>query len=332
MNDRPVPPVTAAELRLRWMPAVERLPEIPAEYRRPELSVRSAARLLGVDEQAVKHLIDAGLPAQEQPYGMVLDRYDLLNLGLLAGTGRSAAEAAELRWTAQPGGPPAGWTTARRLRLALASHCSAGCTRAPGPPLCATALAEQTATVHTWRTLRPGGRVLAEVTLRGRRCRARSRAAREVFGEIYDGLLTGRYRYARLPPALAARPERALAAGALDPVTAALVMAVHARAAGLEARTRAGFLLAPPGPRQTAALPHAWTEIRECGHWLPLDPLQAYRAGRHPDFADFCRGSRPNWLLPLTHEAHCPATAHRCSDGGVPETSCRQLPGGGRCP
>ncbi|HEY9371966.1 transglutaminase-like domain-containing protein [Streptomyces sp.] len=394
--------VSAAELRRHWLPAVDRLPAVPAAHRRPDVGVRGAARILGIDEATVRLLVAAGLPATEagglgawprdggdagacaddcvwragtgsgtddrtrhgssggdvetrthhdppdhhganagaldrhtpyaaSPDGPLMDRYDLINLGLLAGTGRSGPEAAEWRWAGQAGGEPGGWIAPRALRLALSTDCSVRCAGpAPAaPPV--TSIASGTTTVRRWRTLEPGGRVLVDVTLRGRSRRVRSRDAREVFDELHAGLAGGRYRYARLPAALAADPEQALAAGVVDAVTAALVMAAQARAAGLEARIRSGFLLGPGDTsRRSAALRHTWAEIREAGHWLPLDPVQAYRAARHPaahpDFTDFCRGSRPNWLLPWAYGTHAAPAPHLCPDGGRAVTSCRQLP------
>ncbi|MFG2328722.1 transglutaminase domain-containing protein [Streptomyces sp. NPDC048604] len=331
MSEVPPRGVSGAEWRRCWLPAVERLAAVPQGYRRVDVGVRGAARILGVDEGAVRRLVAAGLPARAGGEGPLMDRYDLINLGLLSGSGRSVPEAAERRWTGQAAGPPGDWTAPRALRLALSTHCSVRCAGPPpaSPPV--ASLASGTTAVRRWRSLEPGGRVLADVTLRGRSRRVRSRAAREVFDELYAALAAGRYRYARLPAALAAAPERALAAGVLDAVTAALVMAGQARAAGLEARIRSGFLLGPGDVSyRSAALRHTWAEVREAGHWLPLDPVQAYRAARNPgahrEFTDFCRGSRPNWLLPWAYGTPAAPAPHPCAEGGRAVTSCRQLP------
>ena len=312
-----------------WLEAVETLRPVPERYFAPTLDVAEAARQLGCVTDVVEELVRAGLQSTDSADGPLLDYHDVMNVGMAARTGRSLPEQAERRCMRMAAGDPRKWIEPRTWRVRLGAPCTEpGCAGAvptpPAPGLLGGELLEyqpSDAAAHE---------ADAVVITRGNLDEPRTRAVREVYDEVLSGLTTDTYRYSWLPHALRAEPAKAAELGMVDCVIAAWIMQQHAEAAGLEARTRKGYLIGLVG------VEHAWTEVLEEGRWLPLDPILAFLAlrqpGSDPGFTDFCRGSAHQRLLAWDRRADEPITDHACERGGRIAYRCSQLPGAAPAP
>ena len=311
----------------QWLVAVERLRRVPPRYFEATLDVTQAARRLGCDGGLVEELVRAGFPADETPEGLRFDSYDVMNLGLVAGLGGSLAEQAEQRCLTMAAGAPQDWTAPRTWRVRLGASCTvpdcAG--ERPAPP--APELFGGVLQNYQLSDRIPNDAVAVVVT-RGRRDEPRTPGVRALHDELLAALTSGRYQYSWLPYELRRDPEVAVGYGMADCAVATWLLRKWAREAGLEVRTRKGYLLGLVG------VEHAWTEVFEEGRWLVLDPVLAFQALRRAPgdpraaagFADFCRGSVHNRLLPWPGSADAPFTAHRCASGGHLVYRCGRLP------
>ncbi|HEV3173927.1 MAG TPA: hypothetical protein VGZ32_26485 [Actinocrinis sp.] len=311
----------------QWLVAVQRLRAVPAAYFHPTLDLAQAARGLGCDSGLVEELVRAGFPADETPEGLRFDYYDVMNLGLAAGLGRSLAEQYEQRCATMATGTPEDWSAQRSWRVRLGAPCTApDCGGAipapPAPELLGGRLVEYQ------RSERNPNDAIAVVLTRGRQEQPRTDLVRRIHDELLTGLTTGRYQYSWLPDTLRLDPEAAAAHGMLDSGVAAWLMRRWALEAGLEVRTRKGYLLGLVG------VEHAWAEVREQGRWLVLDPVLAFHALRRTPggtdaaaaFAAFCQGSVHNHLLAWPGAANEPFTEHQCAAGGHIAYRCGRLP------
>ncbi|MDQ2958067.1 MAG: transglutaminase domain-containing protein [Actinomycetota bacterium] len=307
----------------QWLDAVDRLQPVPAAYRVGTISLTEAAKQLGCSVEQVAALIEAGLPAEQTPDGPMLDYHDVSNIGLVSGTGKSLAEQSERRLMRMAAGSPDAWLAERSWRIKLIAECTADdCTgeppAAPAPELLDGRLRQLD------RDSGQSCEAIAEFDTRGGHDEPRTAAVRAVFDELFTGLTTGYYQFSWLPRTLRAEPAVAARHRMVDCVVAAWLMRERAAGAGLQARTRKGYLLGMIG------VEHAWTEVLEEGRWLPLDPILAFLALRqpasNPEFTSFCRGSVHNRLLGWPAAADEPLTEHACAHGGRLQESCRQLP------
>ena len=296
----------------RWRRAVAALVPTPPPHRQATVDAAGARRLLRCDDEALAELDRAGL-ATDTSDGARFDYYDLMNLGLLAGTGRSLPEIGERSTMQVARGTRADWAAEHTWHLRVEARCSRpACPVPPVPPR--PAPEEYGGRLVDWQP-RPGGWTAATVTLRGAGGEVTSPAARAAYAEVLEALASGRWVYAWLPPGLRADWPSAVANRTLDCVVASLLVQQRCRDAGLTARTRSGVILGVVG------VAHAWTEVRERDGWRVLDPLLAYLAGRHPasapDFADYCRGRLGNQVLPWPRRADEPLVPHDCPLAGT---------------
>jgi hypothetical protein len=317
---------SAAEV-WQWLVAIERLRPVPPPYFRPTLDVTQAARRLGCDSGLVEELVRAGFRADETPEGLRFDSYDVMNLGLAAGLGGSLAEQTEQRCLTMAAAAPDEWLAPRTWRIRLGAPCTApecpGETPAPPEPgLLGGRLLDYQ------KSDRSPSDAVAVVATRGRDDEPRTPEVRRIHDELLSGLISGRYQYSWLPHALRSDPKAAVAYGMVDCTVASWLMRRWAREAGLEARTRKGYLLGLVG------VEHAWTEVFEEGRWLVLDPVLAFQALRRAPgdpraaaaFGAFCRGSVHNRLLAWPGSAGEPFAEHRCAAGGYIAYRCGRLP------
>lgn len=311
----------------QWLVAVQRLRRVPPPYSRATLDVTQAARRLGCDGGIVEELVRSGFPADETPEGLRFDPYDVMNLGLAAGLGRSLAEQAEQRCLSVAAAAPEEWLAPRTWRVRLGAPCTApecaGETPAPPAPELLGGMLRS-----YQKSDRGPNDAVAVVVTRGRREAPRTPEVRRIHDELLSGLTSGRYQYSWLPHALRRDPDAAVAHGMVDCAVASWLIYRWASEAGLEVRTRKGYLLGLVG------VEHAWTEVFEEGRWLVLDPVLAFQAQRRAPvdaraaaaFAAFCRGSVHNRLLPWPGSAREPFTEHRCAAGGHLAYRCGRLP------
>jgi hypothetical protein len=305
----------------RWRRAAQALIPTPAPYRRHSVGAREARQLLRCDDDALAELAAAGLAAEDAGEAR-FDYYDLMNLGLLAGTGRSLPELGERSTMQLARGSRADWSAEYTWHLRVEATCSQP--RCPDPPAPTRPCPEEYGGRCTGWEPGDGGRwTAATVTLRGAGGEVAAPAAREAYAEVVEALADGRWVYAWLPPGLRADWRAAVANRTLDCVTTSLLVQQRCLDAGLTARTRSGVILGLVG------VAHAWAEVREEGGWRVLDPLLAHLAGRHPasspDFAAFCRGHLGNRVLPWARAADEPVVPHDCPLGGRPTLATRLL-------
>jgi len=313
--------ISGPSLDTHWLPALDHLVPVPAAFREVSLDLPTAARELGCSPEVLTALVAAGLPAEHGSDGPRFDPHDVMNLGLLSGTGRSSAELGERRLMRLATGTAAEWVIERNWRIAFSASCSAaGCTDVarpvrPAPELLGGRLTQ-------WRAdLADPSAVQAVLSTRGRLDTVRTGAVREIYDDLLDALRTGHYRYGWVPRKMSADASVDVF-GMMNCMVAAASMRDRAAAAGIAARIRRGVLLGFVG------VEHAWTEVLEEDRWVALDPVLGLLAGRtpgsNPEFADFCRGSLSNRLL--TWDGDGALTEHRCSAGGLASLSCRPTP------
>lgn len=321
MADMTAETISGPSLDSHWLPALEHLVPVPSAFREVTLDLPAAARELGCSPEILMALVAAGLPAEHDTDGPRFDPHDVMNLGLLSGTGRSSAELGERRLMRLAAGTPAEWVVQRTWRIAFAASCSeAGCTEVALPVRPAPELLGGEVTQWHPDPANPS-EVQAVLSTRGRLDTARTAAVREIYDDLLDALRTGRYRYGWVPTKLSADPSVDVF-GIMNCMVAAASMRERAAAAGMDARIRRGVLLGFVG------VEHAWTEVFEEDRWVALDPVLGLLAGRtpgsNPEFAGFCRGSLSNRLL--IWDGDGALTEHRCGTGELARLSCRPTP------
>jgi transglutaminase superfamily protein len=308
-----------------WATAASQVIRVPSGYRDAAIDGAAAARLLGCGTDALAELAATPLATRGPDGAARFDYHDIMNLGLLSGTGKSLAELGERHCTRFAAEPAAKWLAPRTWRLRIEASCACG------TPL---RVPEPAAPGDGMRRDDRDGVTAVELTVRlaGRAGQVRAPRIRELYHEMLGGFRSGRYRFAWLPRGLREDFDAALANRTMDCVVSSTLLCRQATAAGFEARTRKGFLLGVVG------VEHAWAEIREDGAWLPADPLLAYLAGRsasaRPEFDGFCLGSLSSYVLPWDRPAIEPLADHdrtgrQCPAGHQPALTCRQLPQGG---
>lgn len=314
---------------LRWQAAVQQIIPTPAEHWTPAVGRAAALALLGCDDTTLDLLVHAGLRCLGSGTDVRFDRYDLVNVAICAGTGRSVPEVAQRFLLTYADGAPDGWTAGRTWAIRWVLTCA--------DPLCESGI---------WRIALPaphlfGGRykgavtgpgsigadqlearggtvhIAARVVTAGRSETVRSARARRLFDDLLADLEAERLRYHWLPTGLRSDAAAAAANGTLDCVSAALLLQARGRALGLRTRTRQGRMLG------MVAVEHAWVEFQdEDGRWRPLDPILALlgrQTGADRDdarFREFCAGSVPGRFLPWDRPAGQPLVQHSCDSGG----------------
>ncbi|MFG1999260.1 hypothetical protein ACGFNU_08955 [Spirillospora sp. NPDC048911] len=314
-----------------WLGALQRLFTIPAEYREEVVSRAGALEMLRCGDGVLDALIAAGLPCGGPPGAELFDRYDLFNLALASGSGASVPERSiefALRWM---NGEPGSWFQPLEWRFSVELECPRpdGCGDDPRWRLATPRPEEFDGAVLTLETS-PGdaGRGPDWITARGStglgvrgRLRTRGRPGTlrsPVIREIVEDFMAAGRRWARMPEALQCEDERVLAHGVAPCISASLHLERLFRAAGLESVTRRGWILG------MLDLAHAWVEVvDEDGVRKPIDPifvlLSEYARAPHPGFAEACRGSRVNRLLPTGLPAGSLLAHHSCGgDEHVP--------------
>ncbi|HEV2370664.1 MAG TPA: hypothetical protein VGS19_00730 [Streptosporangiaceae bacterium] len=304
-----------AGVRDRWLTALAELVPVPPGYRNESIDRIGALDILRCDDAMLTDLVEHGLPSAG---GELFDRYDLFNLALYSGTGKSAPETGiryALRWM---GREPDTWFAEREWNLSVELFCPRpdGCR--PGPTWSAArpepeAFGGQTLRLDT----APAGQadrfaLTAEIVTRGERRELCSDQLREIVGEY----TTGSHRWVRLPVELQARPELVLPHGVAPCISVSLDLAAKCRAAGFDARTRRGWILG------MLDLAHAWLEVVDTdGQVKVIDPVFALLADHadaaHPQFRQACAGSRFNRLLPSCNAADEPLFRHHCGGEGL---------------
>ncbi|MGW4365657.1 hypothetical protein ACWEKT_08430 [Nocardia takedensis] len=312
-----------------WLRALDRFVAVPAAFAEPRLTRHQALEMLRCGDEVLDRLVAGGLPAAGTGEDRRFDWYDLFNLGLYSGTGRSQAELAfgfGVRWMSAP---ISTWTEEREWDVRLTLGC--------GRPRCGPE--------PVWRIAVPrpeinGGSILDSEVLPARpvtragmyesrapqapqvhvRVRTRGEHRRLLAAgatEIVREFIARDLRWVRMPERMQADPGAVHALGVANCISAGLELAQLMTAAGYQARTRRGWLLG------VMDIEHAWVEVLDDdGVVKAVDPVFAL-LGRFvpdapPDFADACLGSRLNRLLPTDLRADQPLVQHECDGAGAP--------------
>jgi len=306
-----------------WLGALEAVASIPEGLEDQRVGRAEALRLLRCEERVLDALVDGGLAcvggAAEQSFGYC----DIMNIGLYSQSQRSVAELAESFLVRFARAPAHSLLEGRSWRLQLVGECGRGeCCgggawrlRAPAPELYG---GKGTA----WSRLAPHGRagpgsgmgsVRAELRVRtlGAHGSVRSSTVIDLYRDALERIARHEWRFQYLPRRLRSDPELAAGTGAMDCMSTSLLLASRCRQAGIQARTRKGYILAVNG------IEHVWLEVLdEDGIYKAVDPMLAALALRHAatnsQIATFMLGSFSSRLLPWEADAHTELFAHHC--------------------
>ncbi|WP_433326872.1 hypothetical protein [Spirillospora sp. CA-294931] len=322
------------DLAGKWLAALGRSFRVPAGHREEIVDREGALDMLRCGTGTLEALLGAGLPHAGPPGAELFDRYDLFNLALASGSGRSVPERSiefALRWMNTE---PESWFRPMDWHFTVDLSCPlpGGCASEPqwrlarpmpemfgGSTLGLAVSPEDTTPDGAWITAggTEGLSVSGRIRTRGRPGTLRSPVIRGIVEEF----LAARYTWARMPEALQCEDTRVLGLGFAPCISANLHLERRFREAGFEAATRRGWILG------MLDLAHAWVEVvDEDGVTRPIDPifvlLSAYARAPHPRFVQACRGSAINRLLPTGLPAGTSLAAHRC--GGTDRAPVRR--------
>lgn len=225
---------------------------VPEEAREYTFTDDAAAMYFGLDDEALQRLVADGLPCATIDGERRYDSADLHYVGLRLGV------AKVYLWTIRS------WARAL-VRFAAQSVTTVSFSYL-------TQLPDESAAVDGTARV-PGGERVAgrfEHNAVAAQFEVQLRADWPALGEEMAELLRdiASYEFYGLPTWLREQPDRVreLRMGECEATTRVLLE--NCRAAGIEARPAHGLLVALP-----YSLPHAWTEIRVEGTWVPVDPL-----------------------------------------------------------
>ena len=314
----------------RWLAARERLFAIPAPFRDERVNRADALQTLRCGEELLDRLVAHGLPCGGPPGDERFDAYDLFNLALDSGSGRSMPEMAfgfALRWMS---GSPERWFEPRRWTVSVTVACGrdGGCgahprwsIARPRPDLFGGAVEQLAVTPPvpagdgaTIELRGSGGLGMAcEVRTRGRRMALRNPRLREV---VRDFMHAG-HRWIRMPEGLQRQDALVLSHGVSNCISASLHLERLLRAEGFEVTTRRGWMLG------MLDIEHAWIEVRDDdGAVKAVDPIFALLAAHapesNPELEEVVMGSHINRLLPTLHAADEPLVHHVCAGAESP--------------
>ncbi|NED99841.1 transglutaminase-like domain-containing protein [Phytoactinopolyspora halotolerans] len=298
---------------MNWPPILDRVVRTPREYFCP-IGPEKAREILSCSPADIRDL--------GHVYGADrtrFDAFDVWNIGLNSGSGRSTPER-ELRYLGHLLAST-DWLDAVEYRLAL----EAGCPRGPA------------CTSHDWRRPRlvgtswsdPSylpGRVRWAATTRRQGMHSRIRL-QPILHAWRHTLASYRFHYTH--PGLAAdtAATRARRVGNCTGLSAVLAEDLNSR--GVTARTRCGFLWGG-----LVGLAHEWVEARDAdGRWKPLDPSMAALAATFfsPEYQRFCCGSMLNRLIPVA-SGHTATVQHWCEGRLLTTYPALRRASGGRLP
>lgn len=298
------------------------IPESHADY---AIGATEAARMLSTDEHGLAMLIAGGLPVATRNGDPHWCWFDLFNLGLRSGTGRTLPERAfgfALRWMqADPSTwmEPRAWTMCLHLQ-ARDDDAGGMWTIAPVVPGVHDVIVDRRQLDGVSRndtrftTDAPTVEYRIDLRTHGDARTLLDREARE----IVDAFLGRGLRWARLPESLQQDTVRLHGAGVTNCISACIELEAELRRAGRQVRTRRGWILG------MLDIEHSWLELVDVdGDVKVIDPVFAMfgRMLGADAYADACYASCLNRVVPTDHVAQTPlVTLHR--DGRlIPSTS-----------
>lgn len=311
-----------------WLRSLAALVPVPVPYRSRDKGRDAARSMLRCDDDTLDMLIREGLPCDGPPGAERFDPYDVYNVGLYSGTGRSLPEYAALFVGRLATADPATWVSPASWRLRLRAAC-----RAPHDPgtspewTVARPLPERyggrvrylagqapAVTATSVDVTSPGGQIELTwgVTTSGARRVAVSPVARELMRWVQD-----EFRFQSMPPALALCPQRLRELRTADCVGASVLIEHECQRLGIPARTERTMMLGV-----VTFLSHGRLVLTDDdGAQKALDPgLSAVcriGRGRVEAFEEYCHGSTGNRMIPLPGSPADPLARH-CGHAGCP--------------
>ncbi|MEU2656784.1 hypothetical protein ABZ615_15810 [Streptomyces sp. NPDC007325] len=297
-----------------WIDALDRFVPTPERYARYDTDRDSALAVMRCPPGVLDELMRAGLRHRTEGDRVLFDDSDIRNVAAASGSGGSVLELVQRYLFRFAVSDPSEWIDERgwAIRNLAACPLDPDC-REPWEfaPLAAGDFAgrswhERTVTggVEARGATVDGRPPLAEfsatVRTEGAVRTVRDPLVRDAFHASLDEMRSGRVSYQAMPPELRHDPEAARANGTANCISVSLHLERVFTDAGLEARTRKGYLMGILGSD------HSWTEVREDQEWKVVDPVFALlglRQGASEEFVEFCLGSVPNRLVPCD----CPA-------------------------
>jgi hypothetical protein len=298
-----------------WIDALHRIVPTPDRYVRFDTERDSALAIMRCSPDVLDQLMRAGLRHRTEGDRVLFDDSDIRNVAAASGSGGSVLELVQRYLFRFAVSPRAEWTDERAWAIRNLGACP-DVTDCQEPwefaPLAAEDFAgrsrdERTVTdgtVDASGASVDGYPPLAEFSATVRTVGAvrmvRDQLVRDAFHESLDEMRTGRMYYQAMPPALRNDPVAARANGTANCISVSLHLERVFTDAGLEARSRKGYLMGILGSD------HSWVEVREDGEWKVVDPVFALlglRQGASEEFVEFCLGSVSNRLVPCD----CPA-------------------------
>lgn len=294
-----------------WRASLATLIPVPEPYRHPDQERKEARATLRCDDETLTMLVREGLPCEGPPGAERFDPYDIYNLGLYSGSGRSLPEYAALFVRRLARADPATWVAPMTWRLRLRAECKAWPT-CGGNQWAVTRLLPERYAGHVWElTGQPEPTVTdASLTMTSRErwielgwgvstCGLR----RPVYSPVARELMrwvTEDFRFQSLPQALATSPAHLRLLRAADCIGASMLMEEEFSRLNIPARTERTLMLGV-----ITFLSHGRLEFTDGdGLVKVLDPglcaISGVNSRRVPAFEEFCHGSTGNRMIPLS--------------------------------
>lgn len=298
-----------------WVGALHRIVPTPERYVRFDVDRESALAIMRCPGEVLDLLMREGLRHGADGDRVLFDDSDIRNVAAASGSGGSVLELVQRYLFRFAVSPPSEWIDQRTWAMRNLAACpeASDCTgdwefaRLACEEFGGRAWDERTVTggaVDARGASVDGCPPLAEfsATVRtvGTVQRVRDPLVREAFHESLDEMRSGRMYYQAMPVAMRNDPAAARSNGTANCISVSLHLQEVFSGAGLQARTRKGYLMGLLGSD------HSWVEVYEDGKWKIIDPVFALlglRQGASEEFVDFCLGSVPNRLVPCD----CPA-------------------------
>jgi len=307
--------------------ALEDLFPVPAEHWVPDTAAAVAEQLLGCDTATLDELTAHGLPHRILDGEIRYDQCDLFNLALYSGSGATPPEMSfrfALRWMSSPLDDllaRRNWTFRADLSCAYPESCGGipgsalavpipelyGGSFVMGPGDGSQPVADSDGLLQGFAS--DGSLSLhASLTLGGDLTALQS----PVIREIYSDFLDRHPHWVKLPTPVHVEVDLLDAHGVATCVSASLYLERELQRAGLEARTRRGWVLG------MLDLVHAWVEVFDSdGTVRVIDPIfglfSAMLPNANPVLSDPTLSIRSNRILPTQRTAGQPVALHRCN-------------------
>ncbi len=295
-----------------WLASLNGLIPIPEPFRCADQDRAAARAALRCDDETLDLLVREGLPCEGTEGAELFDEYDLYNLALYSGTGRSLAEYAALFVGRLAHAEPESWLEPKAWSLRLRARCESPCQCGADEQWQVMRLMPEVyggrvreVLGHPAPTITPtslevpgeAGRI--EVTWRVSTSGVRRRVVNGVLRDLMRWILED-FRFQVLPPKLASSVDHLESLGAAECVAASFLMEKECQRLGIAARVEPTLMLGV-----VAFLGHCRLEVIDSdGAEKALDPglcAAARLSGRRADaFEEFCHGSTGNRMIPIT--------------------------------